>query len=434
MFPALRLVGLLLYLGTLFTYRSYQNRPVFGLWSYPFFAIIVISVAVVLAGAFALWRNIRHASLPTRSEKLVDVAILLWGVAYFLAGRMDLDEAGRVLQLNFFGSCQLVPSFLEWGALVLLFCALAPFIFTMQGKWANPRLALGSMLVVFLLLEGAIRVKDVIAPVDQGVPSCSSLAWTRRHVHLNQQGFRDTEHALTAAPGTRRLLIVGDSIGFGWGIPDPQNRLGEKIADRLRRQTGQPWEPMNASRGGADTLDEIGFLPKVLPYRPNVILLIYVFNDIDYLAPEVAPPMAKSRFLPQWVLYSNSYLAQEVILRLRLVYYQFWPSQSIGPDPYMNRALVARHLQDVVRFVKIASQDGATVRVVPFEIDPGTQFRVRYQRFLEQAAEAGLPICSLQHTFDGYSLRQLTVSPLDGHPNELADRLAADAVAQCLPR
>ena len=431
-FPALRFLGLLLYFASVLSYRSYQNRPVLGLWSYPFFSIVVISGVLTLVAALSLWRAVRNKVLPGRPAKLVDVAIFLWGFAYFLAGKLDPSETGRVRVLNLFASSLIVPSLIEWLALVFLFSAAAPFIFDVQGRWAKPRLALGSILVLALALEGGVRVKDAIAPVDQGVPSCASLQWTRRHVRLNSLGFRDADHALTAAPSTKRLLVVGDSIAFGWGIPDANNRLGEQVVQRLQRRTGETWEAMNASRGGADTLDEIGFLQKMMPYQPNVVLLIYVFNDLDYLAPQLSPHLASSPILPQWLLYSNSYLAQEIILRLRLVYYQFWPAPQLGPDPYMNRELVARHLQDVVRFVRIAAQNGATVKVVPFEIDPGTQFRVRYQRFLEQATEAQLPICSLQHTFERYNLRELTVSPLDGHPNEFADRLAADTIAQCL--
>ena len=48
----------------------------------------------------------------------------------------------------------------------------------------------------------------------------------RTHVRLNRQGFRDIDHALKADPGVRRLLVVGDSIAFGWGVPDPKDRFG----------------------------------------------------------------------------------------------------------------------------------------------------------------------------------------------------------------
>ena len=109
----------------------------------------------------------------------------------------------------------------------------------------------------------------------------------RRYVKLNPEGFRDAPHAPVATPGTRRLLLVGDSVAFGWGIVRSEDRLGEQLAERLRASTGQKWELLNASRPDTNTLDHIGFLERMVSYHPDVVALLYVFNDINYLEPAV---------------------------------------------------------------------------------------------------------------------------------------------------
>lgn len=392
-FPAARLLGLVFYFTALLTYHSNKNRPVFGMWSYPFLIVVVVSGGLVLAALVAVWHAIRRGSSPARSSKLVDFSILLWGIAYFLAGRAEPTEAGRVIILNFFGSCSTVPALLEWLALVLLFFAPFPLISgNINKKWAKVGLTVGSILFIFVGLEGFLRVKAAVAPVDEGYPTCSSLQWKQRYEKINREGWRDVEHSSSARPGTRRLLVVGDSLALGWGIPNIQNRLGEQVADRLREETGEQWEPINASLGGANTLDEIEYLKKTISYRPNIVLLIYSFNDIDYLAPQIAPTTvpSRARYYPQWVLYSNSYLVQEIMLRVRLIYYRFFANDAPSPeaDPYMDQGLLSRHFQDIVRFVRVASERGppcawCRLRWTPdrsFEHGTSTLFRWQRQR------------------------------------------------------
>ena len=436
-FPAARLLGVVLFFAALVTYRSNENRPVFGIWSYPFLCVVLVSSGLLILTLVRLVRAFAGISSPARTAKLIDLAVLLWGAAYFLAARSDPSEAGRILFLNCFGSCTTAPALLEWVSLVLLFVAALPLISRgVHEKWAKAGLMAGSILFMFLALEGFLRVKAAIAPVDEGYPTCSSLHWKQRYEKINREGWRDVEHSTSAPPGTRRLLVVGDSLALGWGVPNIQSRMGEQVADRLHKETGEQWEPINASLGGANTIDEIEYLKRTISYQPDIVLLIYSFNDIDYLAPQIAPTTVptRARYYPHYVLYSNFYLFQEIMLRVRLIYYRFFANEAPPPeaDPYMDQALLSRHFQDIVRFVKIASEKGAIVRVVPFEMDPGPQFRARYKLFVPQATAAGIPICSLEHTFDGYKLPQLTVSILDGHPNEMAHALAADAIAQCL--
>jgi len=368
----------------------------------------------------------------------VDLAILFWGIAYFLSASDAPASAGRVTDLNFFGSIMPAAALLEWIALVLLFLGVCAFaIGKLAGGWAKAGLAVGTILVAALVGEGMARVRVAVAPVTEGFPTYSSEVWARRHVKLNHEGWRDVEHSIPRYATTRRLLIVGDSLAFGWGIPRVEDRLGEQLRGRLERGTGAHWELLNASRGDANTLNEIGFMQRMAVYQPDVVLLIYVFNDIDYLVP-VTPRDSPSdqsswaRFYPQWLLFRNSYLFQEVFVRLRLIYYR--SRQGQRPDPYRDALLVSRHLADVARFVAIATQGGATVRVVPFDVtivrDP--RARSRYQEFAQQAVAYGIPICSLEKSFDGSAYEDLTVNALDGHPNATANRLAAVAVGDCV--
>ena len=431
-YPLAGVAGVVLYFVTLFGYHSDTHRQIAGKWSYPYFFIIVFSGLALLWLVLRAVRGLHGRTSSALGVRLIDCAVLLWGIAYFWEGRVDPSEAGRVDVLNFFGSCTAGAACLNWIALVLIFLALISWLkpkFT--GKWSEVGLAISSTIVLLLVIEGAVRFKTAIAPATEGYPSCATRIWKRRYVRLNQEGWRDVEHTLTAAPGTKRILIVGDSIAFGWGIPSTSGRLGEQLAAGLTEKTGEQWEALNASKGGMNTLQEIPFVQAMLPYHPDVVVLVYVFNDMDYLAPQISPRLSQGeRFYPWWIAYRNFYLAQEIMVRLRLVYYRFWG--GVRSDPYLSEALLQRHLQDVSRLLNLAGRDGAVVRVVPFEYDPSPQVAKRYEFFVQHATAAGIPLCSLQHAFGKRPLQKLTVNMLDGHPNELANQLASTTVLDCL--
>src|SRR5713101_2900925 len=100
-----RVLGLALFVAGLCSYRSYENRPVLGLWSYPFFLVIVVASSLLLG---VLVHSLRAPSGANRgygvsrssARMFVDLAILFWGIAYFLSASDAPASAGRVTDLN----------------------------------------------------------------------------------------------------------------------------------------------------------------------------------------------------------------------------------------------------------------------------------------------------------------------------------------------
>jgi hypothetical protein len=402
--------------------------------------VLVVASALLALAAASSWRaSVRGAAnLPTPAARLRDLGILCWGAAYLLGAMDSPAMAGRVLGMNLFGSLFAPAAALDWVALVLFFLAGAFAVSQRGGKWIELGLVVGSILFLVLLAEGLARAKAMLAPQTQGFPTYSSELWVRRYVKLNPEGFRDGPHAMAATPGTSRLLLVGDSVAFGWGIVRSEDRLGEQLAERLRAGTGRKWEVLNASWPDTNTLDHIGFLERMMSYGPDVVALLYVFNDINYLEPVVdearlmGRASAPSRFDPLWICYQNFYAVQEVFVRARIAYYSMLGDDR--SDPYLNPALLARHFVDLARFQSIATRDGALFELIPINLESlrVPKLRERYRLFLRQARSTGLPTCSLDGAFDGFPFRDLTVNVVDNHPNERANRLAADAVAGCL--
>ena len=439
------IVGFALVLWSLSLHVSYQNRPVLGRWSYEF---IVVFVSLTLAWMAYVWFAVRSANSQVTKPitnlvglTLFELGTLLWGTAYLLSALDARSNAARLLDGNLVGSSAPLAAALEWLTMVaFLGVAMNMVIEHRHARWINLTLPLLSVATLLTLAEGGARLRAIVLPVTQGFPTYSGDLWTRRFVHLNQLGFRDTDHVAGRRDGARRLLVVGDSYAFGAGIRRTADRFGERLVIGLTSASGETWQSVNASRGDSHTLDEIEFLRRSLPYEPDVVILLYVFNDIDYLRPVTvrtvlteAPGSYRQRLHPMRLAFKNSYLFQEVYVRVRsLDLRQNEPSQSTITTPYADETLLAQHLNDLDRFVSVARQSGAIVGIVPFDLGAGRggATRERYNAFVYRAQKRGLPVWPLNGTFDAYPYDWLTVNKLDRHPNERAHALASDAVVQ----
>jgi hypothetical protein len=432
-------VGTGLLLASLPFYQSAEHRPIFDRWSNSFagFALLVFLVWIgVLVRAATGHRKPPRASGGERAAgRLLELGVVVWGAAYLLSTVHSSESAGRVLDFNLIGSTYPAAVVLEWFAAIALLTAaairLAPLF---HGRLTGPGLSLATTIGLLVLAEGVARGKAILAPAPMGFPTYSGEIWADRYVRLNSSGFRDVEHRLDRTNAGRRLLVVGDSYAFGWGVEDIEARFGEQLGAQFSAITGDNWEVLNASRGDTHTLQHIEFLEGMLQYQPDVVVLQYVFNDIDYLYP-VTPRSVLAggqstvlqRLNPLLFLYRNSYAFQEALVRVRLL-----RREAAGADPYADEAMLDAHLRDVKRFVEIAQRSGARAVVVPFDIGvvAGTRARERYAHFVRGAAAAGIPLWSLEGAFDGMEYASLYVNKFDRHPNARAYRAAAEYVAR----
>lgn len=428
-------------MGGLVRYRS-ENATVFEMWSLPFFIIIVVvGFATLLTIGMSCKQLFDPHAVGSISPAALcfDVAVLFWGVGYFVNSMDNPVDGGQIAELNALGSSLPFSTVTYWIAFAALVLGFAGS-FVGKGQMTSTRsreiaFAVWCVAVVLVLSEGILRFRYVIAPETQGFPTYATDLWKRKHVKLNSTGFRDSEHPVgSVQQNVHRLLVVGDSYAFGWGLKQIEDRFGEQLVGKLTVLMGKKWESLNASRGDTHTLDHLEFLRHMLPFNPEIVILLYVFNDIDYLR-SVTPRRGQSetpqsvveRLHPVRVLFKNFFLFQEAYVRARLHFY----SSQYSDDPYEDMGAMNVHMNDISRFVSIAGEAGASVAVVPFEIGviENEGIRSRYDKFVRRCVDHGIPVWPIKtDAFAGYDIQQLSVNVLDRHPNELANRLAAQAV------
>lgn len=112
-------------------------------------------------------------------------------------------------------------------------------------------------------------------------------------VRTNAAGFRDPERELAKPTGTRRVVVLGDSMAWGWGIAP-----GERFGDLLDERLGPEVEVLNLGVPGYGTDQELWVLETVgLAYEPDVVLLGFVLNDVIDARRTLRYELQKPRFV-----------------------------------------------------------------------------------------------------------------------------------------
>ena len=99
---------------------------------------------------------------------------------------------------------------------------------------------------------------------------------------INAAGFRDRPYPTQKPAGTFRVVVMGDSIAFGYGV-----RLEDSFAKRLERELAtragtQPIEVLSLGVNGYNPYTEAALLADVgVRYQPDLVLVAFCINDLN---------------------------------------------------------------------------------------------------------------------------------------------------------
>lgn len=132
------------------------------------------------------------------------------------------------------------------------------------------------------LAESAEAFYD--AHPDQDVGRVLSADQHRATLATNAYGMRERPYALPKPAGTLRVVLLGDSFVFGWGVEADQ-RLGVLLERWLRERSGPDAPDVECLHLGVPSwnlLAECAFLRRQLDrLQPDLVLHFTVHNDLD---------------------------------------------------------------------------------------------------------------------------------------------------------
>ena len=152
------------------------------------------------------------------------------------------------------------------------------------------------LAVALLLVEGVVRVlfdepvqpRYVINP-GYGVRANQPNVRTRHYVpgdyevriSTNSAGMRgQREYPVERVAGKRRILMLGDSFTFGYGVND-QEVVSAVLEDLLNARSPGSAEVINLAVSGFGQAEElVTWQNRASAYRPDIVVLFYFDNDI----------------------------------------------------------------------------------------------------------------------------------------------------------
>lgn len=177
-------------------------------------------------------------------------------------------------------------------------------------RWLpNLLLSGASLLACLLALEGWARLtvwrwarlpNPLRAPLAQPDPLLGwskppgAAGWLVRpeyqvHLKINSLGLRGPERGYGKPPGTRRVLLLGDSFTEGYTVPEEQT-----VRARLEELLDcGPQEVLNAGTAAWGTDQELLFWRhQGWRHAPDVVSLLFYYNDLygDRFGDDVGPP------------------------------------------------------------------------------------------------------------------------------------------------
>jgi lysophospholipase L1-like esterase len=260
-------------------------------------------------------------------------------------------------------------------------------------------------------------------------------------LRTDTHGFRGPGVPQAKAPGTFRIVGIGDSVMFGQGVEEEAGflfQLQRILNDKLR---GRNVEVVNTAVPGYNTAMEVATLAdKGIAFAPDVVLYHYVSNDVDlpHFLWQPSEVWALDRsFL--WEQLQKAWAPRDPWVE------RPWRIETDGarfrdaadkrgiPAAYRDMVGYDSFLAELRRLRALADQHGFRVLVTANWDNPAY--------VAASCASAGLPLLPtdpalrqylVDHGIAEYRGSPLTISVDDPHPSALGHGIIAETIAAWL--
>lgn len=249
-------------------------------------------------------------------------------------------------------------------------------------------------------------------------------------VSIDSAGLRDREFPREKPAGVYRIVWLGDSTTFGWGVP--LAGTAPKILERELNASGRGrFEVLNAGVGNYGTVQEVEhYLTIDRAFHPDLVILEYFIND--------AEPVPRERTVG---LFGHSYLVAFALARfdgalrlagLRPGWRDYYASLYREGSPGLQAAE-----QALGRLAEVTAQDGTglLVAVLPelHQIEGAYPFASEHRKIEDYLASRQVRTIDLVACLRGHGPEtSLWITPADTHPNVKANTLIAGCVGAAI--
>lgn len=253
----------------------------------------------------------------------------------------------------------------------------------------------------------------------------------------NAQGFRGPAMEIARARPSVRIVGLGDSVMFGWGVADHECYFARLAARLSARHPSLAWEMLNTAVPGYNTVMEVETLEaRALRFEPDLVLLNFVGNDLGL------PNFVEER--PEVLDLDRSFLLDFVRARLQgspepgprlrgVDQHQrrAWREADLWriPEAYRPLAGMAAWRGAMERLRRLADTHRFEILVLAHPVAPP---------FLEQTTrELGMRLVQTDRAVRAYAVEHgiedphrppLTLTDADPHPTAIGHEIIASAL------
>ena len=253
-------------------------------------------------------------------------------------------------------------------------------------------------------------------------------------VSSNKDGLRSAKVERAKPEGSHRIMTLGCSTTFGWGVDDSET-YPARLAELIAAEHGDAIQVINGGQPGYTSFQGLWLWQHTLQhYKPDVVLLGYVVQDARkaaYSDKSQAVLQGDHRFLKHNVLYnSRAYLALRSVLGGVQVKAKERPQNGQGG---IYRVPPEDYVDNLRAFVEDIQDMGSTPVLFGFPLERGG-YTEEHRKILKAAAtQLKIPHLDLQSRMETASRQAELYFKRDrGHANAKGNAQIAEWVYEFL--
>lgn len=248
-------------------------------------------------------------------------------------------------------------------------------------------------------------------------------------IKTNSNGFRDREYSLAKPEKMNRIIVLGDSVVLGWGVPF-ELTFSEILEKKLNAEE-ERFEVINLGTGNYNSIMQAElFKKKGLAFNPDLVILNYFVNDA-----EPTPKISRASYL----LRKNSYLYAFISGKYLDFVSQF--EEGLNLENYYRRLYredadnLLANKQALEGLISLTSEKGIRLMIVSFpDLRKLENYPFGYvtEHIESIAGRNDVLFLDLLPAFEVYKSHSLWVSEEDSHPNIKAHEIAGEVLYEKL--
>jgi len=236
------------------------------------------------------------------------------------------------------------------------------------------------------------------------------------NIRINPHGLRGDE----IKEGINRILFLGSSITFGWGVAEDET-LTERL-EAMFNSDGKNTQVLNAGIGNYNTVRYVErFLSRLTHLDPNVIVIQYFINDAESLEFSRGNWFLRNSQLAVTLWKAWNHIFKSTGEETLLKYYNLVYDRDA--ESFQNMLFALKRLANYAKNKKIRLVFAMTPDFHNFKNYP---FSHIHNSMAEISRDLGFVHVDLLPAFLNQDAKKIWNKPSDPHPNSFGHKLMAN--------